>query len=245
MKEKETLRSLYHFPGFEAFQELKPHLKDPGARVVTLQRIQNKNICSSCQEIQNGYYDSRWHCIRDLSCGGTRIYVEFEYRRILCHKCGAVKQEALPWVAACGRFTRRFEDEIGRQCKDMSIKRVAEVNHLGWAQVQRMDRSYLPPPLRRPLLFDELPEPGPENNFLKARCYRVTVFGVDYSWFLRGGGKGQDQMEPETFFVELLSRKGQKANLVVLNTGKPFRKSMLTIKPLGLGRRRLVHTKLE
>ena len=42
MKIKETLKSLYSFPGFEALQQIKPHWGDPDARIVTLKRRQKK-----------------------------------------------------------------------------------------------------------------------------------------------------------------------------------------------------------
>jgi hypothetical protein len=42
MKVKDTLKGLYSFPGFEALSDLNPHLRDPEARIVTLQRHQKK-----------------------------------------------------------------------------------------------------------------------------------------------------------------------------------------------------------
>lgn len=233
MKVKDTLRSLYSFPGFKALSELTPHLRDPEARVVTLRRHQKINICSSCKEVQSGYYDSRKHCVRDLSCGATRMYVEFEYHRILCRKCGSVKQETLPWLAASGRFTQRFEDEISQQCRDMNIKRVAEVNHLGWAQVQRMDRMTLQQIKELPL-SESLRRAGiDENSVDKGHTYRVTVSGLDYPRPLSIGARGRDQEGPDTFFVEIGSARGRKIEIVVIKTGKPFGKSILTAYPRG------------
>ena len=42
MKVKDTLKSLYSFSGFEALSDLNPHLRDPEARVVTLQKTSKK-----------------------------------------------------------------------------------------------------------------------------------------------------------------------------------------------------------
>lgn len=233
MKVKDTLKSLYSFPGFEALSDLKPHLRDPEARVVTLRRHQKKNICSACKEEQSGYYDSRRHCVRDLSCGGTRMYVEFEYHRILCRKCGSVKQETLPWLAASGRFTQRFEDEIGQQCRDTNIKRIAGVNHLGWAQVQRMDRMYLQKIKRHPLSESLRRGEIDENSADRVHTYRVTVSGLDYPRPLPISGRDGDQEGPDTFFVEVGSARRRKIEIVVLKIGKPFKKSILTAYPRG------------
>lgn len=161
------------------------------------------------------------------------MYVEFEYHRILCRKCGSVKQETLPWIAASGRFTQRFEDEIGRQCRDMNIKRVAGVNHLGWAQVQRMDRMYLQKIKGHPL-SESLRRVGiDENSVDKGYTYRVTVSGLDYQRPIPIAGRGRDPEGTETFFVEVGSARGRKIEIVVIKTGTPFEKSILTAYPKG------------
>jgi hypothetical protein len=42
METIKTLRDIYSFPGFRARARLKPHLKDPGGRIVRLERRQKK-----------------------------------------------------------------------------------------------------------------------------------------------------------------------------------------------------------
>jgi transposase len=93
-----------------------------------------------------------------MDAGATRIYLEFEYRRVTCPHCKAVKRETLTWLAKSARFTQRFEDLIGRQCREMTVKRVAELNHLSWDQVRRMDMAFM----RR------LMESNPPSEQLKA-----------------------------------------------------------------------------
>jgi len=65
----------------------------------------------------------------------------FEYRRVLCPRCTAVKQERITWLALSKRFTQRYEDQIGRLCRTMSIKDVAELQRLEWHQVKRRDMA--------------------------------------------------------------------------------------------------------
>ena len=72
------------------------------------------------------------HQVRDLDTGTTHIYLEFEYRRVYCPCCLAVKRETLSWLASSARFTQRFEDRIGLLCREMSVKKVAELNDLSW-----------------------------------------------------------------------------------------------------------------
>jgi transposase len=67
--------------------------------------------------------------VRDLDAGPAHIYLEFEYRQVACS----------------ARFTQRYEDQIGRLCREieMTFSRVAELNNLSWDQVWRMEKSYM------------------------------------------------------------------------------------------------------
>ena len=89
---KKTMRDLYKFPGFRARATLKPHPEDEEGYIVTLDRRQKKPFCSGCGTITSGYRDRRTHIVRDLDAGANRIYLEFEYRRVACPHCNAVKR---------------------------------------------------------------------------------------------------------------------------------------------------------
>ena len=68
--------------------------------------------------------------VRDLNVGATQIYLEFEYRLVACPHCKALKRETLSMLAKSALFTQRFEDRIGQLCREMTVKRVAELNNL-------------------------------------------------------------------------------------------------------------------
>jgi len=46
-----------------------------------------KTLCGSCGRPVRSFYDRRIHRVRDQDSGGTRIYLEFEYRRVECRRC--------------------------------------------------------------------------------------------------------------------------------------------------------------
>src|SRR5262249_60041531 len=54
-----------------------------------------KNGLRELHESTRGWYDRRTRWVRDLPCGDTRVYLEFEVRRILCRNCRKVKREQL------------------------------------------------------------------------------------------------------------------------------------------------------
>jgi transposase len=58
-----------------------------------------KTACGACGRLQRGFYDRTVRRVRDLPCGGTRIWLELEIRRIACRRCGAVKRKRLDLLA--------------------------------------------------------------------------------------------------------------------------------------------------
>lgn len=164
--------------------------------------------------------------MRDLSAGDTRIYLEFEYRRVRCRTCQAVKTETLAWLADSSRFTKRFELEIGRLCQEMSIARVATMHRLSWDQVRRMEMAYLrsivdkhPPSAHlRAIGVDEV-------SIHKGHKYAIVVADLDKPrpiW-MGFGGRGQEHMD--AFFKEIGPQCSANLELAVMDMWKPFRKS--------------------
>ena len=45
--------------------------------------------------VHRTWYDRTQRRVRDLSSGGTRVYLQLEVRRVQCRRCGTVKRERL------------------------------------------------------------------------------------------------------------------------------------------------------
>lgn len=108
MRKKKSLKDEYQFPGFYPKSEVEGVFGDPKARVITLVRRQKKTSCGTCGSVSRSFYDRKKRRVRDLPCGDSRVYLEFEIRRVDCKKCGKVKQEKLPWLADNSFYTKRF-----------------------------------------------------------------------------------------------------------------------------------------
>ena len=67
-----------------------------------------RTACGVCGRVHPGIYDRGVHRVRDLACGGMRIFVELELRRVACRSCGAVKRERLGSLADNSRYSKRF-----------------------------------------------------------------------------------------------------------------------------------------
>jgi transposase len=170
--------------------------------------------------------------VRDLDAGTTRIYLEFEYRRVACPHCKAVKRETLSMLAKSARYTQRFEDRIGQLCREMSIKRVAELNHLSWDQVCRMEKCYMrslleqhPPPQQlRTIGVDEI-------SIRKGHIYAVVVADLDQRRPIWLGGQGRTEQDLELFFNAMGPERCKTIELAVMDMWKPFRKATLSNAP--------------
>lgn len=167
--------------------------------------------------------------MRDLSCGDTRIYLELDVRRIECKGCGTVKQERLDWLADYPFYTKRFAFFVGRRCRAMTIKDVAQETHLDWWTVRRLEMEYMREHLRRA----GIPAPKvigiDEISILKGHTYRIVVSDLVRRrpiWF---GGEDRSEASMDAFYAWLGPKKSRQIRLAVMDMWKPFRTS--TLKP--------------
>ncbi|MEI7538992.1 MAG: ISL3 family transposase [Comamonadaceae bacterium] len=201
-----------------------------GARA-SLGAAWKKNRCGVCDTLVRSIYDRKVHRVRDLSCGDARIYLEFELRRVWCPRCGAVKQERLPWLADSLFYTKRFAFFVGRRCRTMTISDVAREVHLDWRAIKELDKQYMREQLRR------IGTPGPkaigidEIAIRKGHTYRIVVSDLIRRrpiWF---GGEDRSEASMALFYDWLGDKKSRGVRLVVMDMWKPFRNATLARAP--------------
>ena len=81
--------------------------------------------------------------MRDKSCGDVRVYLDLEIRRVLCRRCGAVRQEKLLFLADNPFYTKRFAHYVGRRCRNETVKDVAKELRLDWSTVKALEIQYM------------------------------------------------------------------------------------------------------
>jgi len=175
--------------------------------------------------VHRGVYDRTVRRVRDLPCGGLRIFVEIEVRRVACRSCGAVKRERLDFLADNPRFTKRFAFYVGKRCRASTIKDVAEELGLHWHTVKGLEEQYMRAQLRR------AGTPGPtvigidEVSIRKGHTYRITVSDLVRQrpiWF---GGVDRSEASMDEFFTWLGAKKSAGIRLAVMDMWKAFRNS--------------------
>jgi transposase len=163
--------------------------------------------------------------VRDLSCGDTRVLLEFDVRRVACRVCGKVKQERLPFLADNPFYTKRFAFYVGERCRSSTIRDVARELHLDWHTVKELEKQYMREQLRR------AGAPGPkvigidEVSIRKGHTYRIVVSDLIRRrpiWF---GGKDRSEASMDEFFKWLGAKKSAGIRLAVMDMWKPFRNS--------------------
>lgn len=176
--------------------------------------------------MQRGWYDRKIRRVRDLSCGDARVYLELEIRRVLCRRCGAVKQEKLPFLADNPFYTKRFAFYVGRRCRSSTIKDVAEELHLDWSTVKALDKQYMREQLRRMPPPQRLEVIGvDEVSVRKRHDYRIVVSDLVRQrpiWF---GGKDRSEESLDEFFAWLGEKRSARLRLVVMDMWKAFANS--------------------
>ncbi|MBV2192675.1 MAG: hypothetical protein KUL81_04990 [Azonexus sp.] len=99
--------------------------------------------------MHTSWYDRTTRRARDLACADTRIYLEFEVRRLRCPCTGKVRREHLDFLADNPLYTKRFAWFVGRRCRASTIKDVAKELNLHWGAVKELDKQYMRAQLER------------------------------------------------------------------------------------------------
>jgi transposase len=99
--------------------------------------------------VHRTFDDRKVQRVRDLACGGWRIYLDLEIRRVACTRCGLVKQERLAWLAETPGYTKRLAFAVGRRCRAASIQDVAQEFRLDWRTVKGLEMQNMRVQLRR------------------------------------------------------------------------------------------------
>jgi transposase len=181
-----------------------------------------KTVSSCCGAIHRSFYDKKIRRIRDLPCGGKRIYLEVEIRRVRCRECGKVRRERLEWLAENPSYTKRFAFFIGRRCRSMAIRDVAKEVHLDWHTVKDLEKQYMREQLKRA----GVPPPRiigiDEISQRKGHTYRIVVSDLERRRAIWFGGKDRSEESLNLFYEWLGPEKSAKIKMAVMDMWKAF-----------------------
>ena len=163
--------------------------------------------------------------VRDLGVADWRIYLEFGRWRVYCPRCRSVFVEQLDWLARNPRYTQRFALYVGKLCREMTNKAVAEAERLHHSTVKDLDKLYMAQQVK----LAGLPAPRAigvdEIAIRKGHDYRIVVSDLDRGRPIWVGGKGRTEADLDLFFASLGKRKSASIRLAVMDMWKAFRNS--------------------
>ena len=139
-----------------------------------------------------------------------------------CRRCGAVKQEKLPWLADNPFYTKRFAFYVGRRCRSAALYDVARELHLDWKTVKALEMEYMREQLRR------AGTPAPtvigidEISIRKGQTYRIVVSDLVRGRAIWFGGADRSEASLDQFFAWLGPRKCRQIRLAVMDMWKAF-----------------------
>lgn len=181
--------------------------------------------------MHSGWYDRSTRRVRELSSAATRIYREFEGRRVQCRSWGQVKREHLAFLADKPFYTKRVACYVGRRGASATIKDVALELPLAWQAVQELDKQYLRAQLAK------AGTPGPKasgiDEIAMRKGYTYRRVGSDLIrgrpiWF---GGKDRSEASMASFYAWLEDKKARGGRLAMMGMWKPFRNATLVRAP--------------
>ncbi len=179
-------------------------------------------MCGGCGTAHWTFYDRKFRLVRDLACGDTRIYLELEIRRVLCRRCGKVKQEKFAFLGNNPFYTKRFAFYVGKRCSTSTVKDVARELHLDRKTVNTLEKQYMREKLRR------AGNPRPKSigldeiSIRKGHTYRIVVSDLERRrpiWF---GGTDRSEQSLKLFYDWLGPAKTKGVRLALMDMWKPF-----------------------
>ena len=181
--------------------------------------------------MRSGWYDRRTRRVRDLPSGDAHILLEVEVRRVLCRSCGQVKRERLELLADNPFYTKRFAYDVGRRCRQATIKDIAEELRLHWETVKTLEMQYMRAQLARVGVPGSHAVGIDEISIRKGQTYRIVVSDVIRRrpiWF---GGADRSEASLTLFYDWLGAKKTHGIRLAVMDMWKPFRNATAARAP--------------
>ena len=120
--------------------------------------------------------------------------------------------EHLDWLAKNPRYTQRFALQVGKLCRDMPNKAVAEMERLHHSTVKDLDKLYM----QQQVDLAGLPAPRAigidEISIRKGHNYRVIVSDLDRDRPIWVGGEGRKEADIDLFFEALGDKRAPASN---------------------------------
>jgi transposase len=134
--------------------------------------------------------------------------------------------ETLDWLADNSRYTKQFANYVGRFCRDMTNKAVADLLNLHHTTVKDLDKLYMKQMLAKTPIAAPSVIGIDEISIRKGHNYRIIVSDIERGRPIWIGGEGRTEEDMDLFFAFLGPKKVKKIRLAVMDMWKAFYNSV-------------------
>jgi transposase len=107
-----------------------------GFITLKLDLLNEGTTCPHCQNYTDHIHQTRSILVRDLSICGQGVYLHLPRRQFYCHQCKKYPTERLEFLEMGRNFTKRYEEYIYEQVKEMTVEQVSFHQQLTPEQIQ-------------------------------------------------------------------------------------------------------------
>jgi len=183
-------------------------------------------VCYACNTPGGAIHARTRRFVRDLKFGDCSMLLQVEHRKIRCHRCRMVRIEALEFVDAGARVTRRLAAYAAQLCQaGLSVEAVARHLDLDPKTVKAIDKKALQAEFGN-TTYDGLKRLAIDEIAVKKGHNYMTVV-LDYDtgrviWM----GEGRQTATIDKFFEAMPAEVRDGIEAVAIDMGEPYIQSV-------------------
>ena len=191
---------------------------------ICLERDGSEFRCARCGQVHLVAHDEHEVTVQDLPMTGRVVYLHFEKARVRC--CGRQPElEHLSWVEKSAQQTVRLKWSIYEECKDSSVKAVADEHNLSWGTVKNIDKELIEFGLAKRDLSG-LRRLGIDEVAMAKRQRYLTVVTDLRARKVVWVGEGRKSRNLAGFFKALPEATRRRIDVVAIDMWEAYRKSV-------------------
>ena len=211
---------LYHGFGIRGYKHVSTEFYE-GAVIFTITQDRLMLRCSECNCRHVICKGTNTRLFRMTPIGTKKVFLKFAIQRILCCRCGVIRQVKIGFAASRFSYTKGFERYVLELSGHMTIQDVAHHLGISWDVVKEIQKKYLNKQFSRPKLNNLRQLAIDEISIGKLHKYVTIVLDiVSGAVVYVGNGKGSDALKA---FWRRLMRSGARIDAVAIDMSPAYR----------------------
>lgn len=187
---------LYHAFGIRGYQYVYTKYED-GQIIFKIEHDPKYLRCPCCNSKKIILRGKKHRFFQTVPIGFKPVFISLDVQRVLCLKCGVVRQVNLGFADERRTYTKSFERLVMELSKVMTIKDVSKLLRVSWDIVKDIQKRNLKKRFSKPRLKHLKQIAIDEISVGKGHKYLSIVMDLKSGAIVFvGDGKGKDALEP-------------------------------------------------